>query len=95
MLTLTENASTIVNQILQHQELGESAGLRITADGSPEPAFEVAAAPQAEPGDQVVEQGGASVYLDATAAQLLDDKVLDAAVDTGGAVAFSVADQPT
>ncbi len=95
MLTLTENASTIVNQILQHQELGESAGLRITTDDSPEPAFEVAAAPQAEPGDQVVEQGGAAVYLDATAAQLLDDKVLDASVDTGGAVAFTVADQPS
>ena len=95
MLTLTENASTIVNHILQHQELGESAGLRITTDDSPEPAFEVAAAPQAEPGDQVVEQGGASVYLDATAAQLLDDKVLDASVDTGGAVAFTVADQPS
>lgn len=94
MLTLTDNASTIVNQILEHHELGDSAGLRITTISAPEPGFEVAAAPAAEPGDQVVEQGGASVYLDATAAEMLDDKVLDASVDTAGAVAFTVADQP-
>jgi Fe-S cluster assembly iron-binding protein IscA len=94
MLTLTENASTIVSQILEHQELGESAGLRITTIGDPEPGFEVTPAPQAEPGDQVVEQGGASVYLDATAAEMLDDKVLDASIDTAGAVAFTVADHP-
>lgn len=94
MLTLTDNASTIVNQILEHHDLGESAGLRITTDGAPQPTFEVAAAGQAEPGDQVVAQGGASVYLDATAAELLDDKVLDATVDTEGSVAFTVGDQP-
>ena len=61
--------------------LAETAGLRITADRTPEPAFEVSAAQQAEPGDQVVEQGGATVYLDPPPPQLLDDKVLDAAVD--------------
>ncbi|MCW2771859.1 MAG: hypothetical protein JWN91_185 [Nocardioides sp.] len=91
MLTLTENASAIVNEITSQPGLAETAGLRITSDASPEPAFEVSAAQQAEPGDHVVEQGGATVYLDESAAQLLDDKVLDAAVDPAGKVEFALA----
>ena len=90
MLTLTENASAIVNEITSQPGLTESAGLRITTEGSPEPAFAVSAATQGEPGDLVVEQGGATVYLDAAAAELLDDKVLDAAVDSTGKVEFAL-----
>ncbi len=68
MLTLTENASAIVNEITPQPGLTETAGLRITSDQGPEPAFAISAAPQAEPGDQVVEQAGATVYLDPSAA---------------------------
>ena len=93
MLTLTENASAIVNEITHQPGLAETAGLRITSDGSPEPVFAVSAAQQAEPGDQVVEQDGATVYLDETAAVMLDDKVLDAAVDPSGKVEFALAQQ--
>ena len=91
MLTLTENASAIVNEITSQPGLAETAGLRITSDASPQPAFEVTSAEQAEPGDLVVEQGGATVYLDESAAQLLDDKILDAAVDPSGKVEFALA----
>ncbi len=93
MLTLTENASAIVNQITSQQVPGEHPGLRITAAGADQPGFEVAAAPEAEPGDQVVEQAGATVYLDESAAALLEDKVLDASVDETGKVAFVLAPQ--
>ena len=94
MLTLTDNASAIVNQISTEQIPGEHAGLRITADDTGEqPGFEIAAAQEAEPGDQVVEQSGATVYLDQSAAALLDDKVLDASVDATGKVAFVLAPQ--
>jgi iron-sulfur cluster assembly protein len=91
MLTLTENASAIVNEITSQPGLADTAGLRITSDASPDAAFEVSAAQQAEPGDLVVEQGGATIYLDESAAQLLDDKVLDAAVDPAGKVEFALA----
>lgn len=91
MLTLTENASAIVTEITTQRGLSETAGLRITSDASPNPAFEVTAAAQAEPGDQVIEQGGATVYLSPDAATLLDDKVLDAAVDEAGKVEFALA----
>jgi Fe-S cluster assembly iron-binding protein IscA len=93
MLTLTENASAIVNEITHQPGLAESAGLRITTDDSPNPAFAISAAERGEPGDQVVEQGGATVYLDETAAELLDDKILDAAVDPSGKVEFALAHQ--
>ncbi|WP_395659870.1 Fe-S cluster assembly protein HesB [Nocardioides sp.] len=91
MLTLTDNASAIVNEITTQPGLAESAGLRITTEDAPEPAFAISAAMQGEPGDQVVEQGGATVYLDSAAAELLDDKVLDAAVDPSGKVEFALA----
>lgn len=94
MLTLTENASAIVNEITSQPGVAETAGLRITADAGPEPAFAISAAQQAEPGDQVVEQAGATVYLEPSAAAALDDKILDAAVDPTGKVEFALALQP-
>ncbi|NPC96441.1 Fe-S cluster assembly protein HesB [Nocardioides sp. zg-DK7169] len=90
MLTLTENASTIVREISSQQGLPETAGLRITSEGTEEPSFAVSAAEQAQEGDLVVEQGGAFIFLDAAAALMLDDKVLDAAVDAAGKVEFAL-----
>lgn len=89
MLTLTENASTIVKDIATRTET-ESAGLRITSEGAPEPAFAIVTAEQPEPGDQVVTQDGATVYLDGIAADQLGDKVLDATLDQAGKVQFSL-----
>jgi Fe-S cluster assembly iron-binding protein IscA len=91
MLTLTDNASTIISDI--STQLPDTTGLRITSEGGEQPAFGVSPAQAAAPGDQVVEQGGATVYLDDASAQLLDDKVLDAAVDPTGKVEFALAIQ--
>ncbi len=88
MLTLTDNASTIISDIAT--QLPDASGLRITSESGDQPAFEVAPAAAAEPGDQVVEQGGATVFLDQPSAQELDDKVLDAAVDETGNVQFAL-----
>ncbi|CAN5213456.1 MAG: HesB/IscA family protein [Nocardioides sp.] len=90
MLTLTENASTIVKEISTQPGQPESAGLRISAEGAPDSGLSVSPAHAAQPGDQVVEQGGATLFLDDGAATLLDDKVLDAAVDQQGRVEFAV-----
>jgi iron-sulfur cluster assembly protein len=90
MLTLTENASTIVKDITTQPGLADSAGLRISAEEAEEPTFAVSAAEAPEPGDQVLEQDGATVYLDQSAAVMLDDKVLDAAVDPEGKVEFAL-----
>jgi iron-sulfur cluster assembly protein len=45
-------------------------------------------------GDEVIDQHGARVFLEARAAEVLDDKVLDATVDGGGQVRLRVSAQP-
>ena len=90
MLTLTENARTIVKDITRQPGLPDTAGLRISSEEAEEPTFAVSAAEAPEPGDQTIEQDGATVYLDPNAAEMLDDKVLDAAVDQQGKVEFAL-----
>jgi len=94
MLTLTENASTIVRDITEQTGAGDLGGLRITAEpveeATPEPAFAISAAQGPQPGDATVERDGATVYLDKTSAEQLDDKVLDAGVDPAGNVQFAL-----
>lgn len=87
MLTLTENACTIVKQITTAPDAPETAGLRIS--GADE-GFALAAAGAPEAGDEIVEQGGATVYLDEAAAQQLDTMVLDAGVDDSGNLQFGL-----
>ena len=91
MLTLTENASTIVKTIVdQSAPPGDGAGLRFSQEGANQGALTVAPTETAQPGDAVVEQDGARVYLDGAAAVALGDQVLDASVDQSGAVQFSI-----
>jgi iron-sulfur cluster assembly protein len=95
VLTLTENASAVIKNITGGEQEPDGSGLRIVqqgADESAELALSTAASP--EPGDQVVEDQGARVFLEETAAETLDDKVLDAQVDESGGVQFTLAIQP-
>ncbi|MDN4613992.1 Fe-S cluster assembly protein HesB [Leifsonia sp. F6_8S_P_1B] len=89
MLTLTENASTIV-KTLTDQSPTEDAGLRISSSNPDATAFAASVAEVPEPADQVVESGGARLFLEQSAAVVLDDKVLDAQVDDQGAVSFAI-----
>ena len=95
MLTLTENASTVVKTIVDQSIEGTEAGLRISQDAEDSPALHVIATAQPLPGDRVLEEDGARVFLEETAAATLDDKVLDAQVDDGGALQFSIGIQAT
>jgi Fe-S cluster assembly iron-binding protein IscA len=91
MLTLTENASTIVTTIVDQQLESEESGLRIS--GPTDGAFAIAAVPAGEPGDTVVQSGEATVYLEESASLVLDDKILDAQVTAEGEVQFQLAQQ--
>ncbi|SDO70462.1 Fe-S cluster assembly iron-binding protein IscA [Pedococcus dokdonensis] len=90
MLTLTDNASTIVKTLVDQNLSSDDAGLRFSQEGPDSGGLTVTTAEQAVPGDAVVEQDGAKVYLDQTAAVALGDQVLDAAVDESGSVQFSL-----
>jgi Fe-S cluster assembly iron-binding protein IscA len=92
MLTLTENASTIVKDIASSTGQ-EGAGLRIAGDPARDASYSVTASDHPEPGDQVVEQAGATVYVESQIADVLSDKILDAGVDEAGNVQFALGQQ--
>ena len=93
MLTLTENASTIVKTITLQTAGTEDAGLRISSPAVESTDLSVAVAASPEPTDAVVEVAGARIFVDENSATVLDDKILDAEVDEAGAVRFAIGTQ--
>lgn len=92
MLDVTENATDVIRQITDRPEMPDGAGLRIAPSDQPDN-LSVSPADTPEEGDQVVENEGARVFLEAEVAVMLDDKVLDARVNDAGGVEFVVATQ--
>jgi iron-sulfur cluster assembly protein len=93
MLQLSESASTAIRDLVESPELPDLAGLRIAGDESGSGQLTVSTAATPEAGDQVVEDRGARVFLEPGAAAILDDKVLDAAVDERGRMGFVLSSQ--
>lgn len=94
MLTLTESAVSAIRSLTSQREPSEESGLRIMTRGEGESSFRLALTEGPMAGDQVVEEGGARVFLEAPVAAALDDKALDAQVNDQGDLAFHLADQP-
>jgi iron-sulfur cluster assembly protein len=94
MLTLTENAVSAIRSLTSQPEQPADAGLRIMGQGEEATPFELALAETPADGDQVIEEDGARVFLDPSAALALSGSALDARVDDRGGVAFSVSPQP-
>ena len=90
MLALTENVTDIVKQLAD--EVPEITALRIATEADGE-SLSVSPADHAESDDQVIEQDGATVYVDAPASEFLSDKVLDGAVDEDGTIQFALGQQ--
>jgi iron-sulfur cluster assembly protein len=90
MLMLTQNATKVIGALVDNPEMPDGGGLRIAT--APE-GLTVAPAEVPEPGDQVVEDQAARVFLETDAALALDDKVLDAQVDDSGQVQFLLGEQ--
>ena len=93
MLTITENAAEAIRGIVTSSEAA-AGGLRIASapEAAQEGALELTLARVPAEDDEVVEEHGAQVYLDESAASLLGDKLLDARIE-GNQVGFVVADQ--
>ena len=94
-LTITHEAAEAIDMVVHSApSTPDSAGLRIARGTSPEGeeglALSVSDGPA--PDDAVVEAEGTPVFLDAEAAAMLDDKVLDARVE-GDHVGFVLRDQ--
>ena len=82
MLTLTPTAAEVVRTLVEQSPEPDSGGLRIAASDLAGEGVELELSLVGEPEalDETVEQEGATVYLDPGAAELLDDKLLDAQV---------------
>lgn len=93
MLTLTENASTVVKTLVEQTGGPADAGIRISQDAADPSALHVMPTEAPLAGDQILEEAGARVFLEETAALTLDDQVLDAQVDDEGGVQFLLAGQ--
>ena len=93
MLTLTENATSVIRSFADHPGLDHNAGLRIAATEASDGLL-VSAVRDAIDGDQVLEVAGARVFLEPSVAPMLHDKILDARVDDGGKVEFMLFDPP-
>jgi iron-sulfur cluster assembly protein len=93
MLVLTEGAAEAVKSVTSTSQPREGAGLRITA-AAPYPrrpeALQLTAAAAPAENDQVIEAGGARVFLEPQAAAFLEDKVLDGRLDEQGSAHFTL-----
>jgi Fe-S cluster assembly iron-binding protein IscA len=87
VLTLTHHAQDAVRTLTQDPQAPETAGLRI-ATGTEGLELMVVAEPA--PGDALIDDGGARVFVEPQAAQLLDEQTLDAQVE-GDQVNFFLA----
>ena len=93
MLILTERATSVIRSIPERTDHPETAGLRIATATDGQRRLSAMPADSPETGDQVIENEGARVFLDADAASRLDDQVLDAVIDNDNRVEFVLADQ--
>ncbi|HKI66524.1 MAG TPA: hypothetical protein VJ989_04580 [Solirubrobacterales bacterium] len=98
MLELTDQAEEAIRGILASDGVSDSAAFRITAqqsadgDGDAGTGLAVSIVDDAPPEDKVVEGEDVEVRLDRPAAEMLDDKQLDATV-ADGQVQFSLSAQ--
>ncbi|MFC5994036.1 adhesin [Pseudonocardia hispaniensis] len=76
MLAITSTAAEAIRSLTANADLPEGGGLRIAAT-SPDQGLELSLAPEPVAQDTVLSGDGVSVFLEATAAQVLDDMVLD------------------
>jgi iron-sulfur cluster assembly protein len=89
VLTLAPSAVEAVDTLLHSQEVPDDAGLRIGTDGE---SLTLGIAPEPAPGDQVIEEGGARVFVDSEAAPMLDNAQLEAGRQ-GDQIAFGLSSQ--
>jgi Fe-S cluster assembly iron-binding protein IscA len=93
VLDVTSSASLVIRELIASNNASGGAGLRIAPADEPAGAFALSVAPGPEQDDEVVPIENGEVFLEPQVARALEDKTLDADVDSQGAVSFSVIDQ--
>ena len=78
MLTLTDNARYAVQEIASRAGLPDGGGLRIAESAQRLGSFELSLVPEPVDGDEVIDSGGARVFVEPTTSAILADQQLDA-----------------
>lgn len=96
MLEISNEAEEAIRGILASEGVPDGAAFRISAQQAPgadtESGLAVAITEEAPPEDQVIEGEDVEVRVEPAAAEILDDKQLDASV-ADGQVQFSLSSQ--
>lgn len=87
MLTMTLDAAAAIRALADQQNAPDDAGLRIA--NSEAGMFTANLVDGPDVGDDLIEDGGARLFVAPEAAQLLGDLTLDANVDPAGSVTFA------
>ena len=98
MLAISPAASAAITEALRGASIADGAGLRLAAGPRTKRgvAVEITFVTEPQPDDQVIERGApADVMLEPATAELLDDQILDAAIEPDGAVTFALRPQPS
>lgn len=85
MLTLTENAASAVEDLTTQAGLPASGGLRIAESPDQIGSFELALVTEPAPGDDIVTEGAAHVFIAPETSTTLADQQLDVEAAAGGA----------
>ena len=96
MLAVTDAAAQAIEALTSQPGQKPEGGLRFSLQASPDvnPQLALAVTPQPKDGDQVVTaDNGAHVYVEPSATEFLDDKVLDVQQNSEGEIAFALAPQ--
>lgn len=94
MLTLTNSAVDAIQELTTQPGLPDDSGIRIkpTEPGEATSTFQIDVREAPEEDDQIVERGGARVFLDPDVADVFSDQTLDALV-VGDTFQFRLAGQ--
>ncbi len=82
MLALTDTAWTVIRDLTAQPDVPRGSGLRISPTSAGELQLSLAEAPV--PGDEVIDDDGALLFVEAQTAAFLSDQVLDAQVGADG-----------
>lgn len=88
MLTITPDAMNILRRVTSTPTMAATSGVRIAQRSDPSAPMQVRAVERPSPGDRVLEQDGARLYLAPEAASHVEGRRLDADTDEAGRVQF-------
>jgi iron-sulfur cluster assembly protein len=94
VLAISLGAAEAIKQAVSSARMPDEGGVRISAEPTRGESvrLDLSVVMNPEPGDAIVEQKGANVFVEQDVAPILDDKTLDASIE-GGQVSFSIVEQ--